>query len=110
MTFFADLRDFDLAKDLSLRALMTFFRASHVLFLALLVLHLCHAVTLATFQVLRQSFKFDGFGLMAVLKQALGFLLRQSLLVFVLQELFLSSAWNSRSSVSQVSAVLADRR
>ena len=64
--------------------------ASDVLLLALLILHLSHAITLASLKMLAQRFEFNCFGLtIVILKQSFGFLLSQSLLVFHLQKFFI---------------------
>ena len=81
--------------------------ASDIFLLALFVLHFSQAIALASFQMLAQSFEFDCLGLpIVILKQSLGFLLGESLLILQLHELFVLSGHASR--VGQITPVLCD--
>lgn len=106
MPFLADLGNLNFAKDLGLRSL-AFLGAPQIFFLTLFILHVGHAVTLTTLEVLSQSFEFDGLGLIAVLQQSFCLFLSQSLLILHLEELFLLPA-HSRVRLSQITPVLRD--
>ena len=90
------MRDFDLGENLCLWALLiagfVVLASPDVLLLALLVLrHLSHAAGLAALQVLSERLELRRLPLaVPVLKQALGLLLSEGLLVLQLHELFVA--------------------